>query len=67
MSEPRALILVADDDGDPLRLVERILVRAGCHVVTAGGANRGLELPARLRAELVLFAVTLPDLNKHQE
>ena len=54
------LILVIDDSQTIRKMVECHLSQAGYRVVTAADAERGLELPASLRPDLILLDHQLP-------
>src|SRR5688572_5247603 len=57
------LILLVDDNHEYLRSTERILKRAGHHVITAGGPREGLEIARTQAVELVLVDFMMPEMN----
>ena len=68
MSDVRELqtntrVLVCDDDPDFRAMAERALIRAGCRVDVATGANEALEMQERNSYPVQLFDLELPDLS----
>ena len=61
--DPQPRILVVDDDSDQLALVSRLLEHAGFMVQTASDALTGFELAQRIRPDLVISDVTMPQVN----
>jgi PAS domain S-box-containing protein len=62
MAGMRPRVLVVDDSRDFRRLLAAVLHRAGLHVLEAGSGEEALRL-ARVRPDLVLLDVELPDLS----
>ncbi|MDF3059010.1 MAG: pilH [Rariglobus sp.] len=58
-----ARILVIDDYPAILSMLELILATAGHEVVTAENAGAGLSLAGRLKPDLVLLDVDMPEMN----
>ena len=58
-----ARILVVDDYPAILGMLELMLAAAGYEVVTAIDGAAGLELAGRLRPDLVLLDVDMPDMD----
>lgn len=59
----RSTILVVDDEQDILRLLEYNLGNAGYTVVTAGDGQEGLGAAKRMRPDLVILDIMLPDID----
>jgi len=57
------LVVVADDAGDILALVQTALTRAGYEVVTAGDGEAALRLIRERRPALALLDVSMPKLD----
>lgn len=72
--EPRATILVVEDDADSRFLMETLLEQEGYATITADGGEQALHLlglddadfSARPQPDLVLLDVILPGLSGHQ-
>jgi CheY-like chemotaxis protein len=63
-SDPRATILVVDDDSDVLDLTAEVLAAAGYAVLTASGAGPALELlRSDDRVDLLLTDIVMPGLT----
>jgi PAS domain S-box-containing protein len=60
--EARTRVLCVEDNPSNLRLVERVLSRAGVEVIAAPQGRLGLELAARHVPDLVLLDLDLPDI-----
>ncbi len=60
---PRPRVLIVDDEPDYLAIAARIAAKAGCSVVTAATAGKGLELAAKEKPSMILLDVGLPDLS----
>jgi len=60
MAEKKPLILVADDEVDICRLMQRVLEPAGYEVITANDANQALQLVAQRNPALVLLDIKMP-------
>ena len=60
--QPPTLVLI-DDDPEVLRATERILVKAGYHVITGENAKEAVDLTRRHLPAMLLLDVMLPDGN----
>lgn len=60
MVETKPLILVADDEVDICRLMQRVLEPAGYDVITANDADRALQLVDQRNPALVLLDIKMP-------
>jgi len=56
-------VLVVDDEPDYLRIAARIAAKAGCAVLTAPAALKGMELAEKEHPSLILLDVGLPDIS----
>lgn len=63
MRDAAPLVVVADDAGDILALVQTALTRAGYEVVTAGDGEAALRLIRERRPALALLDVSMPKLD----
>ncbi len=63
MGTAKSRILVVDDEKDYLRLMERILGRAGYEVFSALDALEGLEKLRKHNPDLVILDIMLPDMS----
>lgn len=54
-------ILVIDDEPSIVRSLERVLRDRGFEVTTAGSGKQGMEVAARIRPQVVLLDLRLPD------
>jgi DNA-binding response OmpR family regulator len=61
MSEPKALILIVEDDEDLARFNTRFLTRKGYEVLLAGNAAEARELARGNKPDLFILDVMLPD------
>ncbi len=59
----RPKILIVDDEPDYLAIAARIAARAGCSVLTATSALKGVELAGKNNPALILLDVGLPDIS----
>ena len=59
----RPRILIVDDEPDYLAIASRIAVKAGCSVITAPLALKGVELAEKNNAAMILLDVGLPDIS----
>lgn len=57
----KAPILVIDDEPSIVRSLERVLSDLGFQVTTAGSGKQGMEVAARIRPQVVLLDLRLPD------
>ncbi|MDD5207756.1 MAG: response regulator transcription factor [Elusimicrobiales bacterium] len=60
---PRPKVLIVDDEPDYLSIAARIAAKAGCAVVTAPLALKGVELAEKERPSMILLDVGLPDIS----
>jgi CheY-like chemotaxis protein len=63
VSDPRPLVLVADDDEDILALVDAALGKAGYDVRKASNGAEALELVRTLRPSIAVLDVAMPELD----
>jgi DNA-binding response OmpR family regulator len=61
--KPRPKVLVVDDEPDYLALAARIAAKAGCAVVTAPTALKGVQLASSEAPDAILLDVGLPDIS----
>jgi signal transduction histidine kinase len=54
-------VLVVDDEQDARDVIGEILRRSGAEVTTAGGAQEGLELLGRVRPDVLVSDIAMPD------
>jgi len=59
----RPKILIVDDEPDYLAIASRIAVKAGCSVITAPLALKGVELAEKNNPAMILLDVGLPDIS----
>ena len=59
----RHRILIIDDEPDYLAIASRIAAKAGCAVLTAPAALKGIELAEKDPPSLILLDVGLPDIS----
>ncbi len=57
------IVLAIDDDPEALEIIERMLVKAGLSVVTAGSAEDGLRLAHEIRPSVITLDVVMPDMD----
>jgi two-component system, NtrC family, response regulator AtoC len=57
----KSTVLVIDDEPGIVRSLERVLEDRGYRVVTAGSGQQGMEMAARVRPQVVLLDLHLPD------
>jgi len=58
-----ARILLIDDDEGFRSMLQRTLQRAGYEVVASGSGKEGLDLLSRVRVDLVLTDIIMPDMD----
>ncbi|MDO8805091.1 MAG: response regulator [Elusimicrobiota bacterium] len=59
----RPKVLIVDDEPDYLAIAARIAAKAGCAVITAATALKGVELAEKEPPSLILLDVGLPDIS----
>lgn len=59
----RPKVLIVDDEPDYLAIAARIAAKAGCAVLTAPAALKGVELAEKNVPALILLDVGLPDIS----
>jgi DNA-binding response OmpR family regulator len=59
----RKTVLYIEDEPELIQLVSLILERAGYKPIGAIGGREGLEMAQRVKPDLVLLDLVLPDLN----
>jgi two-component system NtrC family sensor kinase len=63
---PEAVVLVIDDEPGVIQLCQRLLERAGFHVLALTQSSEGLELLERVHVDLLLVDIRMPDVNGFQ-
>lgn len=63
---PDAVVLVIDDEPGVLQLCQRLLERAGFHVVAISNSKEGLEFLEREHVDLLLVDIRMPEVNGFQ-
>lgn len=63
MSEQRKVIVCIEDEPEMIALVELILGRKGFELVGALGGQEGLETVRRVRPDLILLDLMMPDMG----
>jgi signal transduction histidine kinase/FixJ family two-component response regulator len=63
---PEAVVLVVDDEPGVVQLCQRLLERAGFHVLAISQAIEGLEVLEREHVDLLLVDIRMPDVNGFQ-
>lgn len=63
MTDEQPLVLVVDDTPETRRLLCRILERDGLRVLEAASGEEALGLIGRLRPDLVILDLRLPDMS----
>lgn len=59
-------LLIVDDDKDLVRLLEKHFLHAGFEVTTANNGRSGLELAIKVRPDLILSDVAMPEIDGWQ-
>ena len=59
----RPKVLIVDDEPDYLAIAARIAAKAGCAVLTAATALKGVELAGKETPAMILLDVGLPDIS----
>ncbi|MBN1964415.1 MAG: response regulator [Anaerolineae bacterium] len=57
------LILVIDDSAEAAELIRDVLAAEGYHVLWARGGAEGIDLARRVRPDLVVLDIMMPDMN----
>jgi signal transduction histidine kinase/DNA-binding response OmpR family regulator len=63
---PEAVVLVIDDEPGVIQVCQRLLERAGFHVLAISQSTEGLELLERVHVDLLLVDIRMPDVNGFQ-
>jgi DNA-binding response OmpR family regulator len=63
---PRARVLVVDDEGDLVRILQFGLESLGYHVDTAADGQEGLKKARELKPDLILLDLMLPKLDGYK-
>jgi signal transduction histidine kinase/DNA-binding response OmpR family regulator len=63
---PEAVVLVVDDEPGVIQVCQRLLERAGFHVLAITQSSEGLELLERVHVDLLLVDIRMPDVNGFQ-
>ena len=65
-NQRKSAILAVDDEPVTLALVERNLLKAGFHVVTAKNGAEGLDLLKKEKVDLILCDIMMPDIDGYE-
>jgi signal transduction histidine kinase/ActR/RegA family two-component response regulator len=57
------VVLVVDDESDAREILSKSFAEIGCTVVTAAGADEGLDLARRIRPDLITLDIMMPRKN----
>jgi two-component system, OmpR family, response regulator VicR len=63
MITPPLRVVCIEDEPEMIDLVRLILVRKGCDVIGASGGEEGLQTIRRLKPDLVLLDLMMPDID----
>jgi two-component system, OmpR family, response regulator VicR len=63
MSEQRKVVVCIEDEPEMIALVELILGRKGFELVGAVGGQEGLETVRRVKPDLILLDLMMPDIG----
>jgi signal transduction histidine kinase/FixJ family two-component response regulator len=63
---PEAVVLVIDDEPGVIQLCQRLLERAGFHVLAISQSSAGLEMLEQEHVDLLLVDIRMPDVNGFQ-
>jgi len=63
---PEAVVLVIDDEPGVIQVCQRLLERAGFHVLAISQSTEGLELLERVHVDLLLVDIRMPEVNGFQ-
>ena len=63
LAERKQTILIVEDDEQVLDIVERILSSEGYKTATAAKASDAVHIAARIRPDIVILDLNLPDYN----
>jgi signal transduction histidine kinase/DNA-binding response OmpR family regulator len=63
---PEAVVLVVDDEPGVIQICQRLLERAGFHVLAITKSSEGLELLEQVHVDLLLVDIRMPDVNGFQ-
>jgi signal transduction histidine kinase/FixJ family two-component response regulator len=63
---PEAVVLVIDDEPGVIQVCQRLLERAGFHVLAISQSSEGLEFLERVHVDLLLVDIRMPDVNGFQ-
>ncbi|NWF70278.1 MAG: response regulator [Chloroflexi bacterium] len=66
MDEQKPLILVADDDGDALKILKLILNRAGFVMESAQNGEKALQRARELKPALILLDTMMPTMSGYE-
>jgi two-component system alkaline phosphatase synthesis response regulator PhoP len=65
-NQPRARVLVVDDEADLVRILEFGLQSVGYHVETASDGQEGLKKAREMRPDIILLDLMLPKLDGYK-
>lgn len=63
LAEPRATVLVCDDEQSILQIIDQALTRAGYKVVAASAVSAALEIFANAHVDVIITDLQMPGLN----
>ena len=63
MEESKGTILYIEDDSNNRNLVRRVLMAEGYDVVDAANATQAMEILHRLRPDLILMDINMPEVD----
>ena len=65
-TQPRARVLVVDDEADLVRILEFGLQSVGYHVETASDGQEGLKKAREMKPDIILLDLMLPKLDGYK-
>ncbi len=62
----KPLIMCIDDDEMTLKLLDRLIINAGCDIITAKSGRNALEKVKKTRPDTILLDIMMPDMDGYQ-